>query len=228
MGVSGSTKRVVGTCDQANGLRLKVSGCDRITVMPVVSDDGTAWRPVVVVPGKRVRVRELQAGKKQTVANFLPSKSYMYMRHDVAGVDSDIFERWAKNFVIETRQLRTEHKHLLLIFDGYAGHLQYGALKTLADANIVTVALPAHTSHATQPLDVGVFSSVKKKYGQYSSQRTISSRRSMKHDMFTVAELITKAYDEGLTRANIKGGFRGTGIWPLNPEKVLSKHKLDA
>ncbi len=82
-------------------------------------------------------------------------------------------------------------------------HLKYGPLKTLKDAGIVVIALPAHTSHALQPMDLPVFSATKEKFRELIAEHTISTRRDLKNYIFVIGELITKAYDHSLTMANV-------------------------
>ena len=65
--------------------------------------------------------------------------------------------QWARNFVDETCHLRRNNQKLLVILDGYGGHIQYYTLKLLRDNNIFVIALPAHSSHRLQPLEVTVF-----------------------------------------------------------------------
>ncbi len=85
----------------------------------------------------------------------------------------------------------------------------------------MVVALPSHTSHATQPLDNGLFSATKQRFKHHMSLRMVSSKSDMRQDVLTVFAIITKAYDEGLTVSNVKGGFRGAEIWPLDATKLL-------
>ncbi len=40
---------------------------------------------------------------------------------------------------------------------------------------------------------------------------------------FVIAEMITKAYEHSLSMVNIKAGFTASGIWPLDPERLLRK-----
>ena len=57
----------------------------------------------------------------------------------------------------ETSHLRDGGQKLLLILDGFGGHVQYRVLKLLRDHDIAVIGLPAHTSHGLQPLYVTVF-----------------------------------------------------------------------
>ncbi len=68
----------------------------------------------------------------------------------------------------------------------------------------VDAALPAHISHALQPLDVGVFFALKERFKQYLGERTISTKRDMRNDVFVMTEIVTKAYDDTFCIRNIK------------------------
>ena len=50
----------------------------------------------------------------------------------------------------------------LLIIDGHASHLSFPFFEFAVDHNITLLRMPAHTSHLLQPLDVSVFSPLKK------------------------------------------------------------------
>ncbi len=85
-------------------------------------------------------------------------------------------------------------------------------------------ALPAHTSHTLQTLDVGVFFALKERFKQYLGERTISAKRDMRNDVFAMTEIVTKAYDDTFCIRNIKGGFRSSAGWPLSSSIVLERH----
>ena len=76
---------------------------------------------------------------------------------EVAGVDNKVFYYWGTNFVEETTHGRRNGQRLLIVYDTFAGHLSYKALRRLRDDNIIFAGLPAHTSRALQPLEAEVF-----------------------------------------------------------------------
>lgn len=87
--------------------------------------------------------------------------------------------------------------------------------------NIVTLSLPIHLSHLTQPLDISCFSTLKKAYS-----------RQIEHFVRAYINHITKvefflafkaAHFSTITESNNRGGFRGTGLVPFDPEAVISK-----
>ena len=138
--------------------------------------------------------------------------NYLFMRK-VSGVESDIFNAWAQEFVTETSHLRRGGQHLLLVYENHTGHLDYRELSLLKQNQIVVAGLPAHTSRALQPLDVGVFTPLRQSFRTHLSRHTVKSKKVSRNDMCTVCELLSKAYNEGVTPVNIINGFRRSGLW---------------
>src|SRR6478609_12247019 len=81
--------------------------------------------------------------------------------------------------------------------------------------------MPPHSSYLLQPLDVGCFGLLKKAYGREIEQLI---RRSITHISKTeFFPAFYTAFQLTMTELNIKGGFRGAGLVPFNPEYVVSK-----
>ena len=193
---------------------------ERVTIMPVVSASGQTYTPVIVFPGKQAQFRRVR-GTLQTVHNFLPP-CYFYQR-EVPGVDSDIIFDWAKKFVRETAHLRSKSEYLLLVIDAFAGHVQFRTLNYFKENRVVVLAMPAHSSHRLQPLDVSVFSAYKS-YMQREIHKYSRSKKVL--DVFDVSICIRDAYSASHTTGNIVSGFRKSGIWDesiLGPNIALLK-----
>lgn len=185
---------------------------DHVTCMAVVNAAGQIFTPAFVLPGVMARFRRREGGRWETPADFLPQPNILFMR-EVAGIDSDLFYAWANNFIEETASIRQGGKKILLVYDGYASHCSYRVLKLFRENDIVVASLPAHTSHALQPLDVGVFSPLKLAFRNHLNRRVVVSNRRSRNDIFTLCELLKNAFHEGVTASNIIGGFRGSGLW---------------
>ncbi|KHJ32037.1 hypothetical protein EV44_g3787 [Erysiphe necator] len=85
----------------------------------------------------------------------------------------------------------------------------------------MTLYLFAHSSHLTQPLDVGCFSVLKR---LYSREIDVFIKAHIKHT--TKVEFLIAfhaAYLATITEKNIKAGFRGAGLIPFDPQAVISK-----
>lgn len=72
---------------------------------------------------------------------------------------------WIKHFDKHTRA-RTKGSHRMLILDGHGSHQSVEFEAYCKDHSIVPVCLPPHSSHITQPLEVGLFSPLKSAYGK--------------------------------------------------------------
>ena len=46
-------------------------------------------------------------------------------------------------------------EHVLLLYDGHKSHISSSLISWALEKSIILFVLPAHTSHALQPLDVG-------------------------------------------------------------------------
>jgi hypothetical protein len=79
--------------------------------------------------------------------------------------------------------------------------------------------MPAHCSHILQPLDVGVFSAFKRYHTvETHAISRLSSQRIPRSEWI---ELLSKAREKAMSRENILSGWRGAGLWPALPQRVL-------
>ena len=190
--------------------------------MPVVSADGRHHRLLVVLPGVRSRWTKVIANNKevhQTPSDFLPHGSFVFQRTP-AGVDTGIFLKWLPSFLNDTSHLRENGKRMLLIYDGYKSHVSLSVISMLMKENVLAYALPSHTSQITQPLDVAVFGPLKSFLKEEIRSTVMTSDR--KIDIYEICQSFTRAYDRAMSPANIKAGFRATGIFPPDPQKFFS------
>ncbi|KAL0933916.1 transposase [Colletotrichum truncatum] len=126
----------------------------------------------------------------------------------------------ATHFDIYTK-LRTSRKYRLLVVDGHESHHSAAFELFCQENNIITLCMPAHSSHLLQPLDVGCFQPLKNAYGrQIENKMRRGTTHISKEDFFAAFH---EAFKQSFTRKNIQGGFRGAGLVPLNAESVLSK-----
>ena len=91
--------------------------------------------------------------------------------------------------------------------------------------NVYLNYLPPHASHVLQPLDLGVFSSVKGRYCAGIRDITLinDANNVKKHHFIKIYEN-TRKY--ALTPRTIKSGWKATGIMPYCPEKALNSSQL--
>ena len=110
----------------------------------------------------------------------------------------------------------------LLIFDGHSSHLTYLIASRETEENISIVLLPPHTTNVLQPLDVGLFRSFKAKLSKVTGAlKLLSVTGNYEHIGKTNFTAVFKqAYEESMSLAAIKNGFRRTGIYPYKPDAI--------
>src|SRR5436190_23488147 len=80
--------------------------------------------------------------------------------------------------------------------------------------------MPAHSSHILQPLNVGCFSPLKRAYSRQIEDMIRAHIIHITKDDFFPA--FHAAFNIAMTKSNIQGGFRGAGLFPFDPESVIS------
>ena len=90
------------------------------------------------------------------------------------------------------------------------------------------LAFPAHTTHLLQPLDVGIFMHIKKRFNQVcmNTGKVDSRSRVTKHYFPQTWQTSVK----GATKSVIQSSFQRTGIYPFDPTAVddskIKKYQL--
>ena len=116
---------------------------------------------------------------------------------------------------------RRKGGYRMVVLDGHESHLSIQFEDFCKEKNIITLCLPAHSSHLTQPLDVGCFSVLKR---AYSRELEAFIRAHVNHITKTEFLLAFKtAHFRSMTVENIQASFRGAGLVPHDPQAVLSK-----
>lgn len=211
-----SSEMVVTTSDRHGRPRKAQQGNrEWVTVIQGVGARGYAIPPYIIVAGKT----HLSSWYENSPLphDWVVSVTKNGWTTNERGLD------WAKHFNQHTKD-RTASGYRLLILDGHESHHSTDFELFCKDNNIVTLCMPAHSSHKLQPLDVGCFRALKRSYGKAIEGLMRSHTTHISKEDFFPA--FHAAHIESMTESNIKGGFRGAGIVPYNPEYVISQ--LDA
>jgi hypothetical protein len=79
--------------------------------------------------------------------------------------------------------------------------------------------MPAYALHLLQPLNIDIFSPLKKAYEKLFKSCITASNNHINKKNFLL--LYPDAYKQVFTSANICSSFREAGLKPLNPEHIL-------
>ena len=133
-------------------------------------------------------------------------------------VTHDLYLEWFKFFIANIPPTRP----VLLIEDGHASHISIEVIELAQSNDIHLLCLPSHTTHLLQPLDVGVFKSLKSHYKQCQKYMATNPGRIITTD--AIASILSKAWSLSFTPVNIMAGFKKSGAFPLNPGEVTDRH----
>ncbi|RFN45100.1 hypothetical protein FIE12Z_10660 [Fusarium flagelliforme] len=206
-------KKVVTTAERRGRPKLVQPGNrEWVTVIEAVSAEGQSIPPFIIVKGKK-HLRSWYEGSTLPV-DWAITLSENGWTNNKLGLD------WLKHFNEHTIN-RSVGTYRLLIIDGHESHHSADFEAYCKENNIITLCIPPHSSHLLQPLDVGCFGPLKK---AYSREIEHLIRRRIGHiDKATFFSAFYAAHQAAITERNIKGGFRGAGLAPFDPENVISK-----
>ncbi|XP_045178261.1 jerky protein homolog-like isoform X2 [Mercenaria mercenaria] len=178
-----------------------------VTVIAAGSAAGTRIPPFFVFPGKRWCDSLLEGASPGSVG----------IMSETGWSNSAVFLEFLNEHF--KKLVPTSDHAVLVLFDGHKSHVNLTLSTWAAANNVVFFVLPPHTSHITQPLDVGCFGPLKNAY--YSECQTFMRRNpGMQVTRYNIAELAGNAYNKGVTAGNLISSFRKTGIYPLNRMEI--------
>lgn len=170
--------------------------------MPTVFSNGDISRPLFIVKCSKVKFRTVDKDNRwdtETIFDCLPCGSLVVTRKDVAGVDSKNFASWASHFAEKKMEKTRGWLKILLLYDRYRSHLGLKDLHILKKTNFVACCLHAHTSGVTQPLNVGIYTSLNVSISDEIRQET-AFYEDPTLDQLDPLKLVTTAYHRAFTR----------------------------
>ena len=201
--------KVVAGVGQRHPYAVTSGDRSQITIMACGSASGYSIPPMVIFDRKHL---QMEMTKGEVPGTF-------YGLSDSGWMNAELFQEWFQNhFLVHAPSSRP----LLLLLDGHSLHYNLSTLRMAADEGIILFCLPPHTAHLLQPLDNGVFSSLKEHWKQECQQfyarnpgKVVTRRNFM--------EVFQQAWVKGMSMSNVIGCFRAAGIYPADRRVVLSQ-----
>lgn len=172
------------------------------TLICAMNAIGTHLPPMFIFPRQTMSSALVKDGPAGSIYHCSPN-GWSYF---------ELFLVWLRHFQNFT-QCSLENP-VLLILDNHVSHVSLESYNFCRDNGIVMVALPPHTSHRTQPLDVSFFGPFKCEYRKHATKFIKETLGRINE--CDIPSLVNKAYctvgsvDKGVS------GFRATGIHPFN------------
>jgi hypothetical protein len=216
MGIA-STSRVVTSSDR-RGKPVQLQPGDREWAMAIETINACGWSlpPMAILKGK------VHLANWYTTTD-LPL-DWVIALSENGWTNNELGLKWVMDVFDKHTAHRTVGKYRLLILDGHGSHATPEFDKFCSERSIITLCMPAHSSHLLQPLDVGCFAALKRSYGRMVADYI---RLGIHHiDKAEFLPIFKQARTEALSKSNILSGFAATGLVPFAPDRVLSQLQI--
>jgi len=209
MGVAATSKVVTSSDTVGRATAVQPGNREWVTAIECINASGWCLPPFVILSGKQ---------HQASWYHHLPP-DWVLAVSDNGWTTDKLGVEWVKHFNRHTAS-RTHGVYRLLILDGHSSHATPEFDQYCTENKIITLCMPAHTSHLLQPLDVSCFSPLKRAYGHEIQEL---ARQGVYHvdkiDFLTIYRQIRPTV---FTQQNIQAGFQATGLIPPCPDRVLS------
>ncbi|KAJ6247812.1 protein derived from transposon [Anaeramoeba flamelloides] len=213
-------------CNDSNRLSMKVvcpnsiqkpkrnleKSSFHISAVCCVSSDGSSL-PTLIISKLKTIPSELILQNHLVQLDFVQTNSGF--------IDSDIYHLWMLKtfipFLEKTRNRLNSNHPALLTLDGHKSHFDVRTCELAIKHGIDIVCFPANGTHIYQPLDCGIFCSLKNHLKRQDIPKSFTHFVTNARDGMQVA----------FTFKNIISAFKHTGIYPLNPEKTGFSLKIN-
>lgn len=133
-------------------------------------------------------------------------------------MDTELFLKWFEETFIRYAK-PTEERPVLLMLDSHISHCSVAVIQSARAHNVILLALPPHTTHICQPLDVAVYKSLKT-----NLSKTVKLGQALRGNLWIakhhVPRVLKKPFEDSMSMTNIKAGFRKCGIFPFDPNAI--------
>jgi hypothetical protein len=150
-----------------------------------------------------------------------PTPGWHYACSESGYTDSKISFEWLKRVFEPQTKGHANGKPRVLICDGFGTHETLEILELCFENNITLCRLPSHTSHKLQPCDIGVFAPLKSAYRDEVERLFRGGVNTVGREHFTL--LYSPARDKAFTKRNTIAAWAATGLFPLNPDRVIRR-----
>ena len=193
MGVIGSMKVVADSERRSRPTTVQPGNGEWVTVIQSICAAGYATPPFIIYKG-RVHISAWYE-EADIPHNWKLAVSENGWTNNALGLE------WLKHFDAYT-EARSVGSYRLLILDGHESHLNQEFKDYCLEHKILTLCMPAHSSHILQPLDVVCFAPLKVKYSQ--RVRDLARQRVFHIDKETFLPAFKDAFFDVFSASNCK------------------------
>ena len=175
---------------------------EQITTLCAISAAGNIIPPMHIFSGQRFRYNPLDGCV--TGAYFGKSEK--------GWITKELFYGWLANHFISHIP---PSRPVVLLVDGHSTHIDLETSKLCQEKGILLYCLPAHSSHITQPLDVGFYGPLKQAWKKAVANYTANNFGKSETKQ-TFARVFKEAWQNTVKVSTIENSFHNSGIYPVD------------
>ncbi|RAL67200.1 hypothetical protein DID88_007977 [Monilinia fructigena] len=181
-----------------------------ITAFECVNAAGKALSPMVIFKAQNTNSAWIPKDTPQSWQFSTSTNGWTSNSHGL---------EWLKRvFEPESKKVSGDRPRLL-IMDGHSSHITGSFIAFCIEKDIDLLILPPHCSHLLQPLDIAVYGPMKRYHAlEVDRYSRAGVKRIQRAEWVGLFQNIRK---KALNSSNIKAGWRGAGLVPFAPRKVL-------
>ena len=184
-----------------------------VTVMECICADGTSISPLIIFKGESL--------SSSWVPSSVVPKDWLFSNNSKGWTSNDHGLNWLQNcFEPRTRE-KANGRLRVFICDGHGSHVTGKFIKHCMNRNIKLLILLPYSSYVTQPLDIGLFSPLKK-YLSAEIAKIVGTNIACLAKSEWCTDYV-KARASAFTIHNIRSSWDGAGLYPFQPRKVIQR-----
>ena len=217
LAVKDTKLRVVVPRDARKATKVRVGEMSyHITLLVCVSADGAHTTPTAILPCQTLPREEAEW---HMMFNWAGSET--------GWINERLWESWVLSvfipWIVQRRKDLglAEDAKALLWSDGHGTRANLKALEAMSKAHITLATIPSHTSHIMQPLDCGVFHTLKKSIRKFACQGVVKVENGLPEYRRGLMVCAKAALHDAMNPLVIEKAFATCGLVPWNPASVL-------
>jgi len=209
VGSTQSTRIIVDSTQKSNW-KVTAGKQEWITAFECVNAAGNALSPMVIFKAQNTNSAWIPKDTPQSWQFSTSTNGWTSNSHGL---------EWLKRvFEPESKKVSGDRPRLL-IMDGHSSHITGSFIAFCIEKDIDLLILPPHCSHLLQPLDIAVYGPMKRYHALEVDRYSRAGVKRIQRAEWV--ELFQNIRKKALNSSNIKAGWRGAGLVPFAPRKVL-------
>lgn len=216
---SGNNELVVASSSRKNVVRQDPGGGEWFTIIESISAGGFTLPGFMIYAGAAHYMGWHEHEIEGQPVTFRYTKN---------GWSNDrVALEWLISHFNEHAKPSTSDAWRLLICDNHPSHDNFEFMNFCKKNKIELLFFPAHSTHALQPLDVGIFSPLGRYYGQELDNFIQAAPIFTKVRTGDMIPIVQRARLKALVSVNILSAFEACGISPYKRSQILKNPKIN-